>query len=134
MAIFDRGQVHEPGPIWIRILGPYGHLERQASLARATDPGKGHDTKRFVTLTGVGGAGKTRLALEVAIRAQDAYPDGAWLVDLTPIKDGHLVASVFGSTLGLHERPRQPITETLLEYLRGRHSLLVIDNSEHVIE
>ncbi len=91
------------------------------------------DTKRFVTLTGVGGAGKTRLALEVAIRAQDAYPDGAWLVDLTPIKDGHLVASVFGSTLGLHERPRQPIAETLLEYLRGRHSLLVIDNCEHVI-
>jgi len=90
--------------------------------------------KRFVTLTAVGGAGKTRLALEVANRALDAYPDGAWLVDLTPIKDGHLVARVFGSTLGVHERPRQPIAETLLEHLRGRHLLLVVDNCEHVIE
>ncbi len=91
-------------------------------------------TKRLVTLTAVGGAGKTRLALEVANRTLDAYPDGAWLVDLTPIKDGHLVARAFGSTLGVHERPRQPIAETLLEHLRGRHLLLVVDNCEHVIE
>ena len=84
--------------------------------------------KRFVTLTAVGGAGKTRLALEVANRALDAYPDGAWLVDLTPIKDGHLVARVFGSTLGVHERPRQPVGETVLEHLHGRHLLLVVDN------
>ncbi len=89
--------------------------------------------KRFVTLTAVGGAGKTRLALEVANRAVDAYPDGAWLVDLTPIKDGHLVARAFGSALGVHERPRQPIAETVLEHLRGRHLLLVVDNCEHVI-
>jgi predicted ATPase len=91
-------------------------------------------TKRLVTLTAVGGAGKTRLALEVAGRALDAYPDGAWLVDLTTIKDGHLVSRAFGSTLGVHERPRQPIAETLLEHLRGRHLLLVVDNCEHVIE
>ena len=91
-------------------------------------------TKRLVTLTAVGGAGKTRLALEVANRALDAYPDGAWLVDLTPIKDGHLITRVFGSTLGLHERPREPIDETLLGHLRGRHLLLVVDNCEHVIE
>src|SRR5713226_5574817 len=89
--------------------------------------------KRFVTLTAVGGAGKTRLALAVANRALDAYPDGAWLVDLTLIKDGHLVARVFGSTLGVHERPRQPIAQTLLEHLRARHVLLVVDNCEHVI-
>src|ERR1700736_668199 len=90
-------------------------------------------TKRLVTLTGVGGAGKTRLAVEVANRALDAFPDGAWLVDLTQIKDRHLVARVFGSTLGVHERERQPIAETLLEHLRGRHLLLVVDNCEHVI-
>src|SRR5260370_38181553 len=90
--------------------------------------------KRFVTLTAVGGAGKTRLALEMANRALNAYPDGVWLVDLTAIKDGLLVARVFGSTLGVHERPRQTIAETLLEHLRGRHLLLVVDNCEHVIE
>ena len=91
-------------------------------------------TNRFVSLTAVGGGGKTRLALEVADRTLDAYPDGAWLVDLTPIKDGNLVARVFASTLGVHERPRQPIVETLLEHLRSRHLLLVVDNCEHVIE
>jgi predicted ATPase/DNA-binding CsgD family transcriptional regulator len=90
--------------------------------------------KRFVTLTAVGGAGKTRLALELANRALDAYPDGAWLVDLTSIKDGHLVARAFGSALGVHERPREPVAETLLEHLRRRQLLLVVDNCEHVIE
>lgn len=90
--------------------------------------------KRFVTLTAVGGAGKTRLALEVAERTLDAYPDGAWLVDLTPVKDGHLVSRVFGSALGVHERPRQPMTQTLVEHLSGRHLLLVVDNCEHVLE
>jgi predicted ATPase/DNA-binding CsgD family transcriptional regulator len=91
-------------------------------------------TTRFVTLTAVGGAGKTRLALEVANRALDANPDGAWIVDLSPIKDGRLVARQFGSTLGVHERPRQPIAETLVGHLRDRHLLLVVDNCEHVIE
>jgi predicted ATPase len=90
--------------------------------------------KRFVTLTAVGGAGKTRLALEVAGRTLDAYPDGAWLVDLTPVKDGNLVSGVFGSALRVHERPRQPMTQTLVEHLSGRHLLLVVDNCEHVIE
>jgi len=89
--------------------------------------------KRLVTLTAVGGAGKTRLALEVADRARNAYPDGAWLVDLSQVKDGYPVARVFGSTLEVHERPRQPIAETVLEHLRGRHVLLVVDNCEHVI-
>ncbi len=91
-------------------------------------------TKRLVTLIAVGGAGKTRLALEVATRTLDAYPDGAWLVDLTPIREGHLVSRVFGSTLGVHERPRQPVGQTLTEHLRTRHLLLVVDNCEHVIE
>jgi len=112
-------------------------------LQLTTFVGRGNDlvelqslltARRLVTLTAVGGAGKTRLALEVAYRVLDAYPNGAWLVDLTPIKDGHLVARVFGSTLGVHERPRQPIAETLLEHLRDRHLLLVVDNCEHVIE
>jgi len=89
--------------------------------------------KRLVTLTGVGGAGKTRLALEVADRALHAYPDGAWLVDLSQIKDGYPVARVFGSTLAVHESPRQPIAETVLKHLHGRHVLLVVDNCEHVI-
>jgi predicted ATPase/DNA-binding CsgD family transcriptional regulator len=91
-------------------------------------------TKRLVTLTAVGGAGKTRLALEVAGRGLAAYPDGTWFVDLTPVKDRHLLPRVFGSALAVHERPRQPMAETLIEHLSDRHLLVVIDNCEHVIE
>lgn len=91
-------------------------------------------TKRLVTLAAVGGAGKTRLALELATQVLDDFPDGAWLVDLTPIKDGHLVARVFGSALAVHERPRQPIAQTLIDHLRGRRLLLVVDNCEHVVD
>ena len=92
------------------------------------------DTKRLVTLTAVGGAGKTRLALEVARRVQDSYPDGTWFVDLTEVKDGHLISRAFGSALGVHERPRQPMAESLIQHLGGLHLLLVVDNCEHVIE
>ncbi len=91
-------------------------------------------TKRLVTLAAVGGAGKTRLALEVAGRARDAYPDGTWFVDLTLAKDGHQISRVFGSALGVHERARQPMAETLIQHLSGRHLLLVVDNCEHVID
>jgi predicted ATPase/DNA-binding CsgD family transcriptional regulator len=91
-------------------------------------------TQRLVTLIATGGAGKTRLALEVATRALDAFSDGAWFVDLTPVQDGHLVPGVFGSALGVHERPRQPMAHTLIEHLRSRRLLLVVDNCEHVIE
>jgi predicted ATPase/DNA-binding CsgD family transcriptional regulator len=90
--------------------------------------------KRLVTLAAVGGAGKTRLALEVAGRVQDSYPEGAWFIDLTPVKDGRLVARAFGSAVGVHERPHQPIAETLIQHLEGRQLLLVVDNCEHVIE
>src|SRR5258708_1325457 len=63
--------------------------------------------KRFVTLTAVGGAAKTRLSLVVSNRALDAFPDGAWLRDLTPIQVGHLVARVFRNTQRDHDSPRQ---------------------------
>ncbi|HEX6509642.1 MAG TPA: LuxR C-terminal-related transcriptional regulator [Chloroflexota bacterium] len=92
------------------------------------------ETKRLVTLTATSGAGKTRLALEVATRALDAYSDGAWFVDLTPIKDGQLVARAFGTALGVHEQPREPIDRRLMEHLRTRRTLLVVDNCEHVID
>ena len=91
-------------------------------------------TNRLVTLTAVGGAGKTRLALEVAARVQDSYPDGTWFVDLTPVKDGHLISRALGSAIGVHERPRQAMAETLVQHLSGRQLLLVVDNCEHVIE
>lgn len=91
-------------------------------------------TRRFVTLIGVAGIGKTRLAQEVTAQTIDAYPDGAWLVDLTPIHDGRLIPGAFGSALHVHERPRQPMSKTLVDHLRGRRLLLLVDNCEHVLE
>ena len=89
-------------------------------------------TYRLVTLTAVAGAGKTRLALEAAARLVDAYRDGVRFVDLAPIQEAHLVSRAFGSAVGVYERPRQPLTETLIDRLNDRRMLLVVDNCEHV--
>jgi predicted ATPase/DNA-binding CsgD family transcriptional regulator len=90
--------------------------------------------KRLLTLTGVAGCGKTRLALEVAGRSLNAYADGVWFVDLTPVSDGQLIPRAVGSALGVRERPRKPVMQTLVEHLNGRRLLLVLDNCEHVID
>jgi predicted ATPase/DNA-binding CsgD family transcriptional regulator len=90
--------------------------------------------KRLLTLTGVAGSGKTRLALEVAGRSLNAYADGVWFVDVTPVSDGQLIPRAVGSALGVRERPRKPVMQTLVDHLNGRRLLLVLDNCEHVID
>lgn len=89
---------------------------------------------RLLTLTGAGGSGKTRLALEVARELVTAYPDGVWLVELAPLSGGELVPRVVAGVLGVLERPGQPLTDTLVEALRGKDVLLVMDNCEHLVE
>jgi predicted ATPase/DNA-binding CsgD family transcriptional regulator len=89
---------------------------------------------RLVTLTGVGGSGKTRLALAVAGELDQIFADGVWVVELAPIGDPELVPRVVAAAAGIGERPGQPLTETLAEVLRARTSLLVLDNCEHVID
>ena len=90
---------------------------------------------RLLTITGAGGCGKTRLALEVAGDLKgDAYPDGVWLVELAPLYDGELVAGAVVSALGVSEQPGLSPTDTLVDYLRSRRTLLVLDNCELVIE
>ena len=91
-------------------------------------------TKRLVTLTGAGGCGKTRLALEVAGGLVARYPDGVWLVELAPVYDPSLVSQTIANTLGLSERPDQPVLTLLKSYLHPRRCLLVWDNCEHLIE
>jgi predicted ATPase/class 3 adenylate cyclase/DNA-binding CsgD family transcriptional regulator len=88
---------------------------------------------RLVTLTGSGGCGKTRLALQVAADLVDEYPDGVWWVDLAPLTDPGLVTSAAASTLGVKEIPGQALVDTLLHHLRERRSLVVLDNCEHLI-
>jgi predicted ATPase/DNA-binding SARP family transcriptional activator/DNA-binding CsgD family transcriptional regulator len=89
---------------------------------------------RLLTLTGVGGSGKTRLALKVASDLAGAYPDGAWLVELAALSEGELVPQAVAEAVGVREQPGRPLTETLEDALRARKMLLVVDNCEHLIE
>ena len=89
---------------------------------------------RLLTLTGVGGSGKTRLALEVARDLVEAYPDGVWLVELAPISEAALVPKAVAEALEVPERPQEPLTDTLADVLRDRQLLMVLDNCEHLLE
>jgi predicted ATPase/transcriptional regulator with XRE-family HTH domain len=88
---------------------------------------------RLVTLTGAGGIGKTRLALQVAAEMLDAFPDGVWLVELAPLSDASLVPTAIAVALGLQEEPDRALLETLNTRLRDRALLLILDNCEHVL-
>jgi predicted ATPase/DNA-binding winged helix-turn-helix (wHTH) protein len=89
---------------------------------------------RLVTLTGAGGAGKTRLAIQVARRLTDAFPDGVWLVELAALSDPGLVPQAVAQALALADQPARPVIETLSEYLASKKLLLVLDNAEHLLE
>jgi predicted ATPase/DNA-binding winged helix-turn-helix (wHTH) protein len=89
---------------------------------------------RLVTLTGAGGAGKTRLAIEVARRLIDAFPDGVWLVELAALSDPRLVPQAVAQALEVKEQPTRPVIETLSDHLASKKLLLVLDNVEHLLE
>lgn len=89
---------------------------------------------RLVTLVGTGGAGKTRCAIQVGAELVDGTGSGVWLAELAPISDDSLVASVVARALGVRESPSRPILDTLLEYLKRKRLLIILDNCEHVID
>lgn len=88
---------------------------------------------RLVTLVGIGGGGKTRLALQVAADLLDTYPDGVWLAELTTLTDAALISHTAASILGIREEPGRPILQTLLDYLKPRKLLLILDSCEHLL-
>jgi non-specific serine/threonine protein kinase len=90
-------------------------------------------TTRLLTIVGVGGAGKSRLALELAWGFVGDYPDGVWLIELAPLVDGALVPQYVASVLGLFEIPGQSANHVLVAALRKRRVLLVLDNCEHLL-
>ena len=89
---------------------------------------------RLVTLTGAGGVGKTRLALEVAGRMMGECRDGVWYVDLAPIIDPDLVPVAVARALGLPDQPGRSTMETLLRFIGDRQMLVVLDNCEHLLD
>src|SRR5579863_8316382 len=89
---------------------------------------------RLLTLSGAGGIGKTRLALQTAADLIDRYADGVWFADLAPISDPDLVASVVAKVVGMTQTEGSKIDEAIPQWLRRKQLLLVLDNCEHVIE
>jgi predicted ATPase len=86
----------------------------------------------LLTLTGTGGTGKTRLALQAATELLDEYPGGVWLVELAALMEPELVPQTVASALGVREQPDHPLIETLTSSLQSRNLLLVLDNCEHL--
>ena len=89
---------------------------------------------RLVTLTGVGGVGKTRLALEVAGRLVDEFPDGVWFFELAAVTDPAAVPDAVAAVLGITQQPGRTVAESVAAALEGRVRLLVLDNCEHVLD
>ncbi len=88
---------------------------------------------RLLTLTGSGGCGKTRLALQVAADLIEEYPDGVWLIELAPLSNPELVPQSIAQTLGIVEKPGSTLLQTLIDSLQSRQLLLVLDNGEHLL-
>jgi predicted ATPase len=102
--------------------------------SEVTDIAAALKAHRLVTLTGVGGVGKTRLALEVAARLADEFPDGVWFFDLAAVTDPAAVPDAVGAVLGIIQQPGKSVANSVAAALEGRVRLLVFDNCEHVVD
>ena len=91
-------------------------------------------TNRLLTLTGPGGCGKTRLALQAAAELLPEFEDGAWFAELAPLTDPVFVPQALASMLGVPEQPGQPLTGAIADHFLHLHSLILLDNCEHLIE
>ena len=89
---------------------------------------------RLVTLTGAGGSGKTRLALQVAEELQGIYPDGVWLIELANIREASLVIPTIATVLGITEKTNTALIEIVKRNLSHKHLMLLIDNLEHLLD
>lgn len=105
-----------------------GHEQELAQTVAALEAGP------LVTLVGVGGVGKTRLAWEVARRDQQRFADGVWVCELGPLDHGEAVGHAVAAALRLRQQQGMGVEESVIEYLRSRSALVVLDNCEHVVE
>jgi predicted ATPase len=104
-------------------------IGRESEVAELQGAVKAH---RLMTLTGVGGVGKTRLAVDVAGRLADEFPDGVWFFELAAVTDPAAVPDAVAAVLGITQQPGRSVAESVATALEGRVRLLVLDNCEHV--
>ena len=105
-------------------------IGREKEMAEVRDLLSAH---RLLTLTGSGGCGKTRLALQVAADLLEVFPDGVWLLELAPLAESALVLQTALSTLGLREESDRPLIQVLTDYLKAKTLLIILDNCEHLL-
>ena len=89
--------------------------------------------ERLITLNGIGGVGKSRLAIELGASVGEHFPDGVWIVQLAPLTDEALIPQSVAAVLDIREQPDQQMLGTLLDHLKSRKTLLILDNCEHLI-
>ncbi len=106
-------------------------IGRESEVAEVIEALQAH---RLVTLTGVGGVGKTRLATEVAAGLADEFPDGVWFFELAAVTDPAAVPDAVAAVLGITQQPGKTVSESVAAALEGRVRLLVFDNCEHVLD
>ncbi|HVE91348.1 MAG TPA: NB-ARC domain-containing protein, partial [Actinomycetota bacterium] len=116
-----------PNNLPVQLTSFVGRRDQIAEVCRLMDE------TRILTLTGAGGCGKTRLALQVGAELLDRYPDGVWLVDLTQVSDPDLVAQAAATSLGYKQEQGRTFTETLTAHLANKTMLLLLDNCEQVV-
>jgi predicted ATPase/class 3 adenylate cyclase len=117
-----------PNNLPVQLTSFIGREKEMAEVRRLLD------ATRLLTVTGPGGTGKTRLALQTAADVLDSFADGVWLVELAPLADPVLLVQTIATTLGVREQPGRALLDSLLDYLRAKTLLLLLDNCEHLID
>jgi predicted ATPase/class 3 adenylate cyclase len=117
-----------PTNLPVQLSSFVGRVEDLAGLAEAVRK------SRLVTVTGVGGVGKTRIAIQVAAEVLPSFPDGVWLCELAVAGASDEVTQVVATALGVAPLPGLPLDASVVEFLRNREALLVLDNCEHVVD
>jgi predicted ATPase/class 3 adenylate cyclase len=117
-----------PGNLPAQVTDFIGRVDELASVTELVR------SRRLATLTGPGGVGKTRLALQVAANLGAEYPEGAWWCDLAPITDPALVVGVVSAVFGLKQGAGKPLEQVLVEHLARKRLLLLVDNCEHLLD
>jgi transcriptional regulator with XRE-family HTH domain len=122
------GKMLTPNDLPTSLITFIGREKEQAEILKLIH------THRLVTLTGSGGVGKTRISLKVGGQILDEYPNGVWMVELAPISDPELLPQTVASVFGIVPKATLSHTELLVNFLRSKTALLILDNCEHLLD